>query len=164
MRNRLEVTEILPDRLWLGNMYDAANESWLKKTGITTVFNCTKSLPFATCTTHQYRLPVDDNLQPNEIANMTQWSQEVVYKVISELKAGHRVLLHCHAGMQRSAAVCAMVLMTLKKEPAEPMMDYIREKRSIAFMPSPNFIDSIRAHELWMQGYKLLSNKLHFSM
>ena len=78
-----KANEIVPG-IWLGDRNAAKDDKWLNQNNITVVFNATKDLPFAICIKKQYRIPVDDNLQPEEIRNMTQWSQETVYKVLEE--------------------------------------------------------------------------------
>ena len=137
---------ILP-RLWLGNKTAAADPEFLKTAGITTVFNATKDLPFSPLVKRKYRVPVDDNLQPAEIKNMAEWSPEIVYKVINEYKQGSVILIHCHAGMQRSAAIMAMTLIALSGHPASEVMPYIRSRREVAFFPSANFLQSILGFE-----------------
>ena len=73
-----DADEIIP-RLWIGNWYVAQNADWLKARGIDTVFNCTKQVPFHPSIPNQYRVPVDDNLQPVEIKNMEAWAPEIAY-------------------------------------------------------------------------------------
>jgi protein-tyrosine phosphatase len=137
---------ILP-RLWLGNKTAAADPEFLRTVGVTTVFNATKDLPFSPLVQRKYRVPVDDNLQPVEIKNMAEWSPEIVYKVINEYKQGSVILIHCYAGMQRSAAIMAMVLIALSGHPASQVMPYIRSRREVAFFPSANFQQSILGFE-----------------
>jgi protein-tyrosine phosphatase len=117
---------------------------FLKKNNITVVFNCTKDLPFHSSIIKRYRVPVDDNLEPVEINNMRVWAPEIVYKVLREYRAGHTILVHCFAGMQRSAAVVAMTLIVLTKKSPDEIMAKIRELRPIAFFPAANFEKSIR--------------------
>lgn len=65
--------QILPN-LWLGNLKAAEDETFLKNAGIDVVFNCTKNLPFHPSIRRRYRVPVDDNLENEEIRNMELWS------------------------------------------------------------------------------------------
>jgi protein-tyrosine phosphatase len=136
--------EILPG-MWLGNGRAAADAEWLKRNKIEAVFNCTKDIPFSPVIRRQYRLPVDDNLQAEEIRNMTLWSHEAVYKVLSEYNRGHPILIHCAAGMQRSAALVGMSLMALKGMTWQQAIAYCQGIRPIAFRPQPNFKDSLIA-------------------
>jgi len=137
---------ILP-RLWLGDKKSSTDPDFLKTAGITTVFNATKDLPFSPLVKRKYRVPVDDNLQPAEIKNMAEWSPEIVYKVVNEYNQGSVILIHCYAGMQRSAAIMAMTLIALSGHPASQVMPYIRSRREVAFFPSANFLQSILGFE-----------------
>jgi len=136
---------ILPG-LWLGNGKASMNEDFLKKNSINVVFNCTKDLPFHTSIRKRYRLPVHDNLKEEEIRNMELWSFEIVYKLSKEHKKGN-VLVHCYAGMQRSAAVVAMYLIATKRMKKEDAINFIRQKRSIAFSPFVNFDKAIQGFQ-----------------
>jgi protein-tyrosine phosphatase len=139
--------EILPG-LWLGNRAASQDRDWLIEKGISTVFNATKDIPFSPVATHRYRIPVDDNLEPTEIENMRRWAPEAVVKIIREYKTGRPLLVHCHAGMQRSAALVAMTLIALKDYDAEKAMKFIRDRRSVAFFPVANFKESITGFEM----------------
>jgi len=130
--------EILP-RLWLGNIKAALDEDFIKQQRITTVFNCTKNLPFSPSIPIKYRIPVDDNLREEEIRNMELWSAEIAYKILAEYLDGKTVLVHCAAGKQRSAASVAFFLIVHLKMHAMEAMNYIRQCRPIAFYPSANF-------------------------
>lgn len=133
--------EILPG-LWLGNIVASQSAEFLIGKKIKAVFNCTKNIPFHEAVRIRYRVPVDDNLEEDEIRNMSLWSFEAVYKLRLEHLKGP-VLVHCHAGMQRSACVVAMYLIAVKGFKVEEAIDYIRERRPIAFRPSANFLKSI---------------------
>jgi len=133
--------------LWIGNARDAADGEWLRTNGIQVVFNCTKTLPFHPSVPYQYRIPVDDNLQPAEIKNMETWAPEIAYKILHEYNAGRRILVHCHAGMQRSATAVAFFLMVLTGRPLVQVMYLIQDRRPITFKPSANFATALRAFE-----------------
>lgn len=145
--------EIVP-RLWLGNKHAAADEEWLKAKNITVVFNCTKTLPFATTIPHMYRVPVDDNLEPEEITNLAKWAAEIQVKLVREYKAGRTILVHCHAGMQRSAAVVAMFLIAMYGMTTDQAVAYIKSKRPVAFFPAINFERAIRNWETELGKYR----------
>lgn len=130
--------EILPG-LWLGNRQASVDEEFLKANRIQVVFNCTKDLPFSPIIPHQYRVPVHDNLEEEEIHNMERWSKEIIYHLMREYKSGKAILVHCMAGVQRSAAVVAMALIAFLNIHALDAYQYIKERRSIAFHPRANF-------------------------
>jgi len=104
---------------------------------------------------YQYRIPVDDNLQPREIKNMEDWAPEIAYKILREYRAGHPMVIHCHAGMQRSTAACSFFLMALTGRPLIEVMYMIKSKRPIAFEPQANFANAMRSFEEKMRNYRL---------
>ncbi len=139
--------EIIP-RIWLGNRYAAADTDFIRQHNITVIVNATKNLPFALgVDTYKYRVPVDDNLEEVEIKNMGKWSAEIVYKVLDQYKKGATILVHCAAGMQRSAAIVAMLLIVIKDMTTNEAIEYVRSRRRIAFFPGANFKRSIQHFE-----------------
>ena len=139
----MKATEIIPG-LWLGNVHDSMDENFIRKNNIKVVFNCTKNLPFSPIIPIKYRIPLDDNLEEAEIQNMALWSEEIVYKIIKEYRRHNSVLVHCMAGIQRSAASVAMVLIILRKIHINEAINIIKGLRRIAFHPSVNFYKSIK--------------------
>ncbi len=135
--------EIIPG-LWLGNFESSRDNTFIMTNRITVVFNCTKDLPFSGHIPVQYRIPLDDNLEEDEIRNMGLWADEIAYKIVSHVLQGHRILVHCMAGMQRSAACVAISLIVLNQYHTMDAVQFIRSKRQIAFYPSANFIRSIQ--------------------
>lgn len=138
--------EVLP-RLWLGNKGASQDEHWLRQNNISVIFNCTKDIPFVSTERTLYRVPVDDNLENNEIRNLELWSYEIVYKIAKEYNAGNTILVHCYAGMQRSAACVAMFLIAKTRCTTDEAVSYIRSKRPIAFNPGVNFYRAIKGFE-----------------
>ncbi len=142
--------EIIPG-LYLGSRYAALNTEYLASKRIVSVFNCTKDIPFDPTIKRQFRVPVDDSLQEPDIRNLELWSYELVYRIAAEYrharKSGDAVLIHCAAGMQRSAASVAMFLIATQRITSDQAIAYIRSKRSIAFQPGINFESSIRGFE-----------------
>ena len=138
--------QIIPN-VWLGNLRAAHDEAFLRNANIQTVFNCTKDAPFHASIRRRYRIPVDDNLQEQEIRNLELWSYETVYKLLQEYKQGRPVLIHCHAGMQRSPAVTVMFLMVLYRMSVDQAKGYVKQKRPIVFFPQANFEQAMRGFE-----------------
>ena len=141
-----DADEIIPG-VWISRWEPALSPEWLRSHEIQAVFNCTKQIPFHSSVPHQYRIPVDDNLQPAEIKNMEAWAPEISFKMLREYNAGHPMLIHCHAGMHRSTTACAFFVMVLTGLPLIRVMMMIKEKRAIAFEPSPNFSTALRGFE-----------------
>ncbi len=150
MRVANPADEIVPG-LWLGNRIAALDDGFIRDRKIKTVFNCTKDIPFHFSVARRFRVPVDDNLQAPEIRNLGLWSYEIVYKIAAELRrakeGGGAILVHCAAGMQRSAASVAMYLIAVKHISTDQAIQEIRSKRPIAFTPAANFEQAIRDFE-----------------
>lgn len=141
----LQNANLVRPRLWLGNYAAARDERFLQANNINVVFNCTKDLEFLPLESVQrrYRIPVDDNLRDEEIINMEKWAPESIMLLLQEYKAGNTILVHCAAGMQRSAAAVAMLLIVLEGLTPDQAIASVQAKRPIAFRPSANFRRSI---------------------
>lgn len=153
-----EASEIIPGRLWLSGKKPALDTKWLKSKNIQVVFNCSKDIPFAYGPSKHYRVPVHDNLEDDEIDNMRKWSPEIVYKLLREYREGNNILVHCAAGMQRSAAVVLMFLMTEWRQPQNKIVPFMRNKRPIVFRPSMNFEPAVEWYEIWFFS-QIIKNK-----
>jgi len=100
------------------------------------------------------RVDIDDSLKPQDIAKMTKQLPGIVeYLYKKHTLEGKTVLVHCHAGMQRSAIIVAGYL--VKKCGMKPMeaIRYIISKRPIAFLggDSLNFMQSLRVYYKGLQ-------------
>ncbi len=137
--------DLIIPRLWIGNAKAAADREFLRKENITVVFNCTKTLPFDDSVPYRYRIAVDDNLEPTEIQFMIDSAEDIAYNMLREYKLGRGILVHCHAGMQRSCAATAIFLMLLRQSKPYATMEYIKSKRPIAFFRGANFGPAIYA-------------------
>ena len=138
---------LIEDRLWIGDYHSSQDETFLRSQHIDVVFNCTKDLPFKNIAPTQYRIPLDDNLEDQEIYNAGLWAGEIAYLMTKEYREGKRILVHCMAGRQRSAMSVAVFLILSKGLTTDEAIGYIRSKRSIAFLPSANFKRSIQVFE-----------------
>jgi rhodanese-related sulfurtransferase len=143
--------EILPG-LWLGNKAASQDTQWLRSHQIGAIFNCTKDIPFVQgIVPHMYRIPVDDNLQPDEIRNLGGWAWEICVKLNRERSQGQRILVHCFAGMQRSAAVVAMLLLANYRCTTDEAIAFIKSRRPVAFLGFANFHPAIKHFETALQ-------------
>lgn len=139
----MSANEIIPN-LFLGDIVTSRSKEFMDSMNVKMVVNCTKNIPFLeNCHFKKIRVPVDDNLEEEEIRNLAIWGPRVIHEIWKEYKQGHTILVHCHAGMQRSAAIVAMFLIFYRRMTRQEAMDLIRRRRSVAFQPRANFNDSI---------------------
>jgi hypothetical protein len=136
--------EILPG-LWLGNKHAASDPDFILGNKIEIVYNCTKDLPFIPLISkeNRYRVYVDDNLEEAEIKNMEIWAREISFSIIKSYTSGKHILVHCYAGIQRSATCIVFLLIALKGMSAQEAIQYVKQRRPIAFYKNANFMRSI---------------------
>jgi protein-tyrosine phosphatase len=108
------------------------------------IVNCTKHIPIATKCKETVRIPVDDH--PSECENMIKYMKETnVLEKIHNCRTNNKpVLIHCHAGMQRSAGVLACYLIHFYKMTPDEAIRFIKSNRPIAFYPQANFMKVIQ--------------------
>ena len=120
--------------LWLGDAVAARDEAFMRRNGIQAVLNCTKDVPYL-FDSENMRIAVDDNLQGAEIQRMCQLlphAASFLYK--NHVLENKAVLVHCAAGVQRSATCVAYYLATYYKMPMAQAIQLIVQQRPVAFM------------------------------
>jgi rhodanese-related sulfurtransferase len=139
------VQQIIPN-LWLGDIEASRNENFILDKKIDIIINCTKDLPFANIDyIKKIRIPVDDNLKEKEINNLSHLIFDLACFIDVALKNNKRILVHCYAGMQRSAAVVAAFLIKRFKYNIKDTVSYMLKKRPQVFHygNNINFISSL---------------------
>jgi len=94
--------------LYLGNIYDAKDENWLKRHGVTHIINAAEEVPNFYMGIFKYtNLNMKDN--PQEVG---AFMFEKVYKYIDRIRSsGGVILIHCLEGVNRSASVILYYIM-----------------------------------------------------
>ena len=138
--------EIYPG-LWLGDV-NALNKKFISDNGISCIINCTMSIPFPKSRQikHCYRLPVKDNLAPDQIYRMYTMFDYIIDIIVKHLP-DERILIHCHAGRQRSVAVIAAFLMKIGDMTKNEAILCIQSKRAVAGVPQVNFDPALSEYE-----------------
>ena len=95
--------------MWVGSVMDSADAAFMTRNDIRAVVNCSKNLPFRFPEQRHIRLPVDDAFY-DTLPLFVLW-KTAVPRIDALLSNQKRVLVHCYAGVQRSAATAAAVLM-----------------------------------------------------
>ncbi|XP_051821017.1 dual specificity protein phosphatase 4 [Antechinus flavipes] len=124
--------EILPF-LYLGSAQHAARRDTLDALGITALLNVSLDCPNHFEAHYQYKcIPVEDNHK----ADIGSWFMDAIEFIDSVQARQGRVLVHCQAGISRSATICLAYLMMKKKVRLEAAFEFVKQRRSII---SPNF-------------------------
>jgi dual specificity MAP kinase phosphatase len=135
--------DIIIDGLWLGNKTSSQDRIFLNENNIKFIVNCTTDINipewYNQDNINYIRLPIYDfnsesnnNILKDKIMSIISNIREYRNKKIN-------ILVHCFAGIQRSATVIACYLMYYYNYKPELAIFYIRYKRNIAFNPYPTF-------------------------
>ncbi|XP_004844408.1 dual specificity protein phosphatase 2 [Heterocephalus glaber] len=124
--------EILPF-LYLGSCSHSSDLQGLRACGITAVLNVSASCPNHFEGLLRYKsIPVEDN----QMAEISVWFQEAIGFIDSVKNSGGRVLVHCQAGISRSATICLAYLIQSRRVRLDEAFDFVKQRRGVI---SPNF-------------------------
>ena len=120
------------------------------------IINCTKELPMKY--NNNYRISVNDDMSDNSFTIMYDSFAKVVDIIDINLEKNKKVIVHCFAGIQRSAAVICAYLMILGYTLEDAIL-FMRQKKPDVFIGNINFIVSLQKLQL-----DLLNKKLGFNI
>ncbi|KAM8787288.1 dual specificity protein phosphatase 2 [Rhynchonycteris naso] len=124
--------EILP-YLYLGSCSHSSDLQGLQTCGITAVLNVSASCPNHFEGLLRYKsIPVEDN----QMVEISAWFQEAIGFIDSVKNSGGRVLVHCQAGISRSATICLAYLIQSHRVRLDEAFDFVKQRRGVI---SPNF-------------------------
>ncbi|XP_073458362.1 dual specificity protein phosphatase 8-like [Aquarana catesbeiana] len=140
----VSVTRILP-HLYLGSQNDVMDQEVINQNGITHVLNVSYSCPKPVFISdnHFLRIPINDSYC-EKILPWLSAAVEFIGKV--ELVNG-RVLVHCLAGISRSAAVAIAYIMRLMGLSLDDAYRFVKEKRP-TISPNFNFLGQLLEYEM----------------
>ncbi len=130
------------DRLYLGDRLSAYNKTFINDTHINVIVNATKDIPNFHDSNPEikyYRVPIEDNLEAEELNAFYFCAKSLLPILFKEYMNGKTILIHCFAGMQRSAALALLFLIYYHKKVNNINMSvsdakfYILSKRPVAF-------------------------------
>ncbi|CAK74287.1 unnamed protein product (macronuclear) [Paramecium tetraurelia] len=129
--------------LWLGDFTAALDRTLLESKSIKTVLTIATGLDIA------YREPGINHkvyhILDSETANIGRLFQDTNTQIIEGLKRGS-VLVHCAAGVSRSASVVIAYLMKKKGLAFQEAFNFVKKKRSV-IQPNYGFIQQLRNYE-----------------
>ena len=126
----------ITDHFYISGLDEAHDLRWLKHHHITHIVNCVRGLKNPYPQHFRYiSLNLDD--VPNQIIYQ---ALEPSYEFIRDaLSNGGTVLVHCHAGVSRSASIIIYFLMKVKGWSYATALSYLRTYRPIV-NPNPGFV------------------------
>ncbi|KAK5932283.1 hypothetical protein CgunFtcFv8_004002 [Champsocephalus gunnari] len=123
--------ELLPF-LFLGSAIHSSRRETLAAAGITAVLNVSSTCPNFYEGDFQYlQLMVEDNLA----ADIGACFSTAIAFIDSVKQSGGRVLVHCQAGISRSATICLAYLMHTQRVKLDEAFDFVKQRRQVI---SPN--------------------------
>jgi protein-tyrosine phosphatase len=138
--NNNEYIDYIIDNIYLGN--SSHTEEELLVIGISYIFNIT---------TNHYReyKKIIEIKCPTE--DVSEWNiLESFPKIIDKMKElhdkRHRIYVHCHAGISRSASVIILYLIKYHKYKFREAFKFVRNKR-ICIQPNPGFVKQLKILE-----------------
>ena len=123
--------------LWLGNIIDSQNKEFLKK--IDVVINCSKDIAFSVTYTNNIRIPIEDDLQKTEMVKLYSMLPDITGRIHDYLSNNKKILIHCYAGKQRSAAVIVAYCIRYLGLTMHDAVVLLKTRRMIVFTPFINF-------------------------
>jgi len=143
--------QIIPG-LWIGSEGDSQDRSFFRQHNIGMIVNCSNTIPFkSTPGVEEYRVPIDDDPSNNGI--ILSHFPVVVRAIDAVLSRGKSVLVHCRAGMQRSASVVAAYLMFKHHMSARDAKRAIKDIKNETFWPVPTFDKALASYEKQLQAF-----------
>jgi len=143
-----EANLILP-KLWLGNACSAKNKWKLKELGVTHVLTIAEHIPPQHPRDFEYKIiSVDDHESVDLLKHLPDCKT-----FIDKGRQQGGVLVHCAAGVSRSASMCIMYIMLEKGMPNMEAFEFVRDKRPI-ICPNSGFRDQIHKLEENMKNNK----------
>lgn len=147
--------EVIPN-LFIGSIEASQDNNFIYSKNISVIVNCSKDIkdsfslnllkPIESAPKEvqewlynnsyyikYYRIAVDDNGNMTEINNFYQYVTEIIYKIRDEYNSGKKILVHCLAGNQRSAAFICAFLMLYKSFTLEESVNYLLIKKANVF-------------------------------
>ncbi|CAJ1069116.1 dual specificity protein phosphatase 2 [Xyrichtys novacula] len=123
--------ELLPF-LFLGSAIHSSRRETLNAAGITAVLNVSSTCPnFYEGEFEYLRLTVEDSLA----ADIRACFSTAIAFIDSVKQSGGRVLVHCQAGISRSATICLAYLMHTQRVRLDEAFDFVKQRRQVI---SPN--------------------------
>ncbi|XP_078095416.1 dual specificity protein phosphatase 1-A-like [Mustelus asterias] len=124
--------EILPF-LYLGSAYHSSRKETLQSLGITALLNVSSNCPNYFEGVFEYKcIPVEDS----HMADISAWFCQAIDFIDSVKNNGGRVLVHCQAGISRSATICLAYLIRTQRVCLDEAFDFVKQRRGVI---SPNF-------------------------
>eukprot|EP00472_Partenskyella_glossopodia_P011636 CAMPEP_0197534688 /NCGR_PEP_ID=MMETSP1318-20131121/48006_1 /TAXON_ID=552666 /ORGANISM="Partenskyella glossopodia, Strain RCC365" /LENGTH=455 /DNA_ID=CAMNT_0043092047 /DNA_START=73 /DNA_END=1440 /DNA_ORIENTATION=- len=137
-------SEIVEGRLWLGNLAQAKNETWLKEKGITHICSVTQwgdGTKFFPKSFSYLNINIEDKPGCNILTHLSK----AVTFIDQAMDSDGKVYVHCNQGRSRSSTVIVAYFVYKYQLDVKTALERVRAKRSIV-CPNEGFMKQL---ELW---------------
>ena len=125
--------------LWLGDITASENLEALNKHGISLILTILDYQPTRIDKNRTYLFIDAEDLHSTDL--LTNEFEKAFQFIDKGLEQGHQVLIHCHAGVSRSATIAAMYLMRKYSLTREQALERLIEKRRYwSVLPNAGFL------------------------
>ncbi|KAH7886986.1 hypothetical protein F5I97DRAFT_1936558 [Phlebopus sp. FC_14] len=131
------MNEVVPG-LWIGDLPSALNVENLKSKNIFSVVTAMRGKVTIHATFNKYQINLDDSTDEDVLVHFLP----TISFIQRELDKGRGVLVHCQAGISRSATIVAAYLMHSRKLDVSTALDMIKKVRPY-IEPNQGFIDQL---------------------
>ncbi|KAJ1310975.1 hypothetical protein OPQ81_009484 [Rhizoctonia solani] len=126
------------ENLWVGDFGAATSIELLEMAGVKYVVSCMRGKVRVHETMRRYQIPLDDTEEQDVLAYLPA----TIAFIQKALASGDGVLIHCMAGMSRSATIAAAYLMYSQGLDPAGALELIREVRP-TIQPNPSFLHQL---------------------
>jgi atypical dual specificity phosphatase len=137
---------MIEDQIWIGSNGDANNSQYLDEREITHVLCCAKEFEYPPGhlllyrESQWYRLPIVDDVADS---NTEAYFREGAAKLNEWVSQGHKVIVHCFAGISRSVSVVIAYYMLYKGWSFTTAYSHIKQRR-YGMNPHPDFLPILK--------------------
>lgn len=117
--------------IFIGSMETARDLNFLRRNDIKLIVNCTRDVPFYSRGVAGIRLAIDDS--PAESDTFLRDVPAVCQAIDQYVARGGNVLVHCAAGISRSASTCAAYLIMYNGMTAQQAISFIKSRKPECF-------------------------------
>jgi protein-tyrosine phosphatase len=140
------MSKITP-QIWIGPFSKAWDEKFLKKHKITHIMCCAKEFNAPTFLhndkTHWASLPIIDDISDAKTESQFRKGAAILNRWIN---AGHKVIVHCYAGISRSVSTVLAYLMIYKGLMYQQAYDLVKKGRP-ELNPHPVYVKILKGIE-----------------
>lgn len=139
----------IDDRIWIGGAISSSNDQFLRDNSITHILCCAEEFKnppgflYITGESNErwHYLPIVDDVATSETAEQFKEGAKKLNEWVSN---GHRVMVHCYAGISRSVSVVIAYYMIYKGWSFDIAYMHIKKMRKQC-NPHPDFIPILKS-------------------